>query len=157
MAGERFPQPVILFDGVCGLCNGAVRFVLRHDPAGRFRFAPLQSEFARTALDRHGADPSELSTVCLLLEPGTPRERLLAGSDAVLAAARELGGPWSLLALGRILPRALRDRAYRAVARNRYRWFGRYEACPLPGPDVRDRFIELGAAAEPARQRASGR
>jgi predicted DCC family thiol-disulfide oxidoreductase YuxK len=145
---DRASDPIVFYDGTCALCHGAVRFVLRHDPAGRFRFAALQSDFARAALGRHGRVPSELDTMYLLLAADTPRERLLARSDAILATLRELGGAWKLLAVVRALPRPLRDRAYAFVARHRYRWFGRYEQCPLPPPEVRERFID-GAVASP--------
>jgi predicted DCC family thiol-disulfide oxidoreductase YuxK len=117
-----------------------VRFVLRHDRRGRFRFAALQSRFAAEALARHTRDPRRLDTMYLLLDTGTPNERLLGKSDGLLAVLRELGGFWRVLALARVLPLALRDRGYDVLARNRYRWFGRYDACPIPPPDVRQRF-----------------
>lgn len=144
------PSPILFFDGVCGFCNRAVQFVLRHDRAARFRFAPLQGDLAHSLLARHGRDARDLDTMYLALDAGTDHERLLAKSDAVMAVLRELGGWWALLAAARIVPRALRDRAYDVVARNRYRWFGRYDACPLPAPGVRERFIGLDAeSAEP--------
>jgi predicted DCC family thiol-disulfide oxidoreductase YuxK len=149
--------PILLFDGVCGLCDRTVQFVLRHDPEGRFRFAPLQSEFAHAVLERHGRDPGELDTMYLVLDPGTPRERVLAKSDGVLAVLKGLGGAWPLLTIAGLLPRRLRDRAYDVVARNRYRWFGRYDQCPLPRPEVRERFIEIGAGSEPAGHLAGAR
>lgn len=146
------PHPVILYDGVCGLCDRSVRFVLRHDHAGRFRFAPLQGEFAARALARHGRDAADLDTVYLL-----DGERLLAKSDAVCAILDALGGAWRLLALLRVLPRALRDRAYDAVAGNRYRWFGRFDACALPPPHLRERFLAAGLDADaPAETGAPG-
>ncbi len=135
-------EPAVLFyDGVCGLCDRTVRFVLRHDRRRRFRFAPLQSPYAREALARHGRDARQLDTVALLLG-----EHLLEKSDAVGAILRELGGGWRLLALLRLLPRGLRDAAYDFVARHRYRWFGQYAACPLPSPELRERLAE-GAAS----------
>ncbi len=126
--------PILFYDGVCGLCNRAVQFVLRHDTAGRFRFAALQSDFARAVLGRHGRDARELDTMYLLLDAGSPSERLLAKSDGILTILGELGGVWKLPAIARVLPRALRDRAYDFVARNRYRWFGRSDRCALPPP-----------------------
>jgi len=145
MVDEGMP-PVLLFDGVCGLCNTAVQFVLRHDPSGRFRFAPLQSEFARRVLMRHGRDPRDLDTMYLVVGADTPHERLLAKSDGILAVLHGLGGGWRLLSLARILPRALRDRGYDRLARNRYRWFGRTQQCIVPRPEVRARFVDLGAS-----------
>jgi len=144
--------PIVFYDGVCAICNRGVQFVLRHDAAQRFRFAALQSQFARRALARHGRDPDEIETMGLLIDAGTPRERLLVKSDGIVALLRELGGGWRLLALAGLLPRALRDRAYDAFAHRRYRWFGHYDSCPLPPADARRRFID--AAEEPREERA---
>ena len=131
---------LILFDGVCNLCNGFVQFVIRHDPAGRFRFAALQSDAGRAVLAAHGVDAAaamaEPESVRLLHEG-----RLYSHSDAVLRIAHALGWPWRLLGVGRLLPRAWRDAAYRFVARHRYRWFGRQESCWLPTPELRARFL----------------
>jgi predicted DCC family thiol-disulfide oxidoreductase YuxK len=139
--------PILFYDGVCTFCNRAVQFVLRHDRRGGIRFAALQSPLAAEVLGRHGRDPADLDTMYLLLDPGTPREWLAEKSDAVLAVLRELGGPWALLAGLRMLPRGLRDRAYTAFVRNRYRWFGRYDACPMPPPEQRRRFADLSEDA----------
>jgi predicted DCC family thiol-disulfide oxidoreductase YuxK len=133
--------PVLLYDGVCGLCDRSVQFLLRHDTQARFRFAALQSEFARRVLSRHGRDPAKLDSMVLVLDPGLPMERLLDRSDGVLALLEELGGGWRLLAAAHVIPRSLRDRAYDFVARHRYGWFGRYDQCVLPSPSVRTRFI----------------
>jgi predicted DCC family thiol-disulfide oxidoreductase YuxK len=131
---------VIFYDGVCGFCDRTVRFVLRRDDQARFRFAPLQSDYAAAVLARHGRDAAGLDTVALLLDAGTERERLLVRSDAVLAILRRLGGVWTPLAGLRWLPRRWRDAAYDAFARRRYRWFGRFETCPLPPPALRARL-----------------
>jgi predicted DCC family thiol-disulfide oxidoreductase YuxK len=129
---------------VCGLCNGFVRFLLRRDRARRLRFASLQSGFARALLRRHGRDPDDLDTVYLVLDPGMPAERVLARAPAFLAVLPVLGGVWRLVAgaLG-LLPASVLDGVYRLVVRNRYRWFGRSDACVVPEPGVRDRFIEV--------------
>jgi len=129
-------HPVVLFDGVCNLCHATVRFVLEHDRAGHFRFAPLQSELGRTLLGAHGLDADALDNVVLVDAAGAH-----VRSDAVLRILRELGAPWRWLAALRFLPRALRDRGYDWIARNRYRWFGKKDACPLPRPEWRDRFL----------------
>ena len=139
-------EAVLFYDGVCGLCDRVVQFVLRRDHKDRFRFAALQGDFARAALARHGRTTEVLDTIYLVLDRGTPHERLLAKSDAALETARRLGFPWRLLWVLRVLPRAWRDLAYDAVARNRYRLFGRAEACILPSPEHRSKFI---ADAEP--------
>jgi predicted DCC family thiol-disulfide oxidoreductase YuxK len=139
-------HPIVFYDGVCGLCDRSVQFILRHDTARRFRFAALQSDFAGEILDRQGRDRRDLDTMYVVLDAGTPTEHLLAKSDAVLAVLHDLG--WRrLAAVAHALPRALRDRGYEFVARNRYRWFGRYEQCALPPPDVRERFVDLVARA----------
>ena len=134
--------PIVLYDGVCAVCDRGVQFVLRHDAERRFRFAALQSDFARRTLARHGRNSDALDTMCLLLDAGTPVERLLVKSDAILAVLRQLGDGWKLLAYAGFLPRAVRDRAYEAFVRRRYRWFGRYDSCALPAADVRERFID---------------
>ena len=131
---------LILFDGVCNLCNGFVQFVIRHDPAGRFRFAALQSAAGQAVLAAHGLDANAIATEpdSVLLELDG---RLYSHSGAVLRIARELGGPWRLLLAGYMLPRPWRDAAYRFVARHRYRWFGRQESCWLPTPELKARFM----------------
>ncbi|MPZ21786.1 MAG: DUF393 domain-containing protein [Luteitalea sp.] len=134
---HRLDHPIVLYDGVCGLCHRSVRFLLRHDPRGRLRFAALQSSLGRALLTRHHLAPDVLDTLVLI-----ERERASTRSDAVLGAARYLARPWRYLALLRVLPRAIRDRLYDRVARSRYRWFGRLDACPLPSPAHRARFLD---------------
>jgi predicted DCC family thiol-disulfide oxidoreductase YuxK len=146
--------PILFYDGVCGLCDRTVQFVLRHDRRGRVRFAALQSAYARRMLARHGRDPGRLDTMYLLLNPGAPAERLLDRSDGIMGVLQELGGFWRLSAALRVLPRVLRDRAYDLVARNRYRWFGRYDRCALPPPDLRGRFLDDGESNETAQHRS---
>jgi predicted DCC family thiol-disulfide oxidoreductase YuxK len=138
------PPPILLYDGVCGLCNGFVQFVLPRDRAAIFCFAALQSPLAASILARHGADPTDLDTVYVVINLNEPNESLLARSDAVLYVLKQLGGFWrfAALVLG-VVPRFLRNWAYRLVARTRYRIFGRYDACPLPTPETRARFLDL--------------
>jgi predicted DCC family thiol-disulfide oxidoreductase YuxK len=145
-AGADNEVDVLLYDGVCALCNGTVRFLVDRDRDRRFRYAALQSEFARAALAPYGEDPTELSTVFLIQRFGRPDERCLRRSRAALAAMKRLGGGWGLFArVLSVLPTFLLDAGYRMVARSRYRRFGRYDACPLPPPEHRDLFID-GAA-----------
>ena len=133
-------NPIILYDGVCGLCNRFVQFVLRHDRKDQFRFAPLQSNFARTILERHSLNPEVLDTVYVVFDYGQSSERLLSRSEAASAVLKELGGVWRLWAkLLDFLPKRFRDWRYALVARNRYRFFGKYETCPLPDPRDRDK------------------
>ena len=137
-------NPIILYDGVCGLCNRLVQFLLKHDEQGRLRFASLQSDFAARVLQRHGIDPKDLDTLHVIENYEQPGERVLQRSDAVLRAGRELGGLWGVLsALAKVIPRALRDVFYRFVARNRYRVFGKYDTCMLPQPNQRSRFLDV--------------
>ena len=136
--------PILFYDGVCGLCNTMVQFLLKHDKHGRLRFASLQSDFAEKVLRRHGFDPKDLDTLHVVENYEQSNERLLQRSDAVLRAGRELGCHWSVLAaIAKIVPRPLRDIAYRFVAQNRYRVFGKYETCMLPDPDQRSRFLDV--------------
>jgi predicted DCC family thiol-disulfide oxidoreductase YuxK len=137
-------NPIILYDGVCGLCNGLVQFLLKHDKDGRLRFASLQSDFAEKVLRRHGFDAKDLDTVHVVESYDQPGERVLQRSDAILRAGRELGGFWSgSSSVARIVPRALRDLVYRLVATNRYRVFGKYDSCMLPDPNQRSRFLDV--------------
>jgi predicted DCC family thiol-disulfide oxidoreductase YuxK len=129
-------SPVVLFDGVCNLCNGWVRFVLRRDPRRRFRFASLQSTFGAEVLQRHGLPDDYLGSI-LLLADGV----LFAKSDAVLRIAGQLRWPWPVLSVFVIVPRVLRDIVYDWVARNRYRWFGKSESCMLPSANDAARFL----------------
>jgi len=129
-------HPVILFDGSCGLCTRAVRFVLRHDPRGRFRFAALQSDTGRRLLEEAGRLPPDTDSV-MLIEPG----RLFIRSTAALRIARGLSGPWPLWYILIVVPRPLRDAVYRFVARRRTRWFGRPAYCPVPAPEWKERFL----------------
>ncbi|QLG63225.1 thiol-disulfide oxidoreductase DCC family protein [Halorarum salinum] len=130
-------HPVLLFDGVCNLCNGIVRFVVRFDDAGTFRFAPLQSAVGRALLERHGIDAGEFDSF-VLVEGDEAYEK----STAALRVARGLDGPWPLFRPLLFLPERLRDATYDLVAANRYRVFGRTDECQLPPPELRERFAE---------------
>ena len=139
-------NPIVLYDGVCGLCNRMTQFLLKRDRNDRLRFASLQSEFAAAILKRHGRDAQDLDTVYVVQDYGEPNERLLARSDAILSLPQELGGIWSLGGLLKVLPRFLRDSIYRLVARNRYRVFGKYESCMMPEPRYRRKFVDITPA-----------
>jgi predicted DCC family thiol-disulfide oxidoreductase YuxK len=145
MSGEVAPtgSAVLLYDGVCGLCNRLVRFVLARDFEGRVRFAPLQSAFAREALSRHGENAENLDTVFRMTGFGTQSERVFRRSRAVLRVLEELPAPWRSLAAFRALPPRVLDRLYDLVARSRYRIFGKSDRCELPPPEQRGRFIGL--------------
>jgi predicted DCC family thiol-disulfide oxidoreductase YuxK len=132
-------QRLILFDGVCNLCNASVLFVIDRDPNARFAFAPLQSAEAQRVLAERGHRTTPLSSV-LLVEGNRVYER----STAALRVARRLSGAWPLLYAFIVVPRPLRDAVYGLVARNRYRWFGREDACRVPTPELRARFLPRG-------------
>ena len=130
----------ILFDGVCNLCNGFVQFVIRRDPGAISASRPCKATPAGPCWLAHGLTPAAVAAdpeSVLLLSGG----RLYSHSAAVLRIAEGLGGAWRVAALGRVLPAAWRDAAYRFVARHRYRWFGRQESCMLPTPALKARFL----------------
>lgn len=129
---------IVLYDGVCNLCDGAVRFILPRDSRKIFRFASLQSAYAKSILAQHGIDDARALESIVFIENGRPY--LL--STGILRIARYLDFPWNLASLFIIVPRPFRDAVYRFIARNRYRWFGKEEVCLLPRPEWRDRFIE---------------
>jgi predicted DCC family thiol-disulfide oxidoreductase YuxK len=134
-------RAVLLYDGVCALCNGIVSLLLRHDKLEKLRYAPLQSALGREILGRFGQH-SLPDGVILVTDALTPRTRLYLRSDAVAAALRLLSTPWRLL--GRalmLLPRPLREWSYSIAARFRYPLFGRYNACPVPAPNQRSRLL----------------
>jgi predicted DCC family thiol-disulfide oxidoreductase YuxK len=139
------PLPLVFYDGVCGLCNRTVQFILKRDRREVFRFAPLQGPLANRILRAHGIDPSDLDTIYVAVNRDqSSNERLLARSDAAVFVLRELGGIWRVGAwFLRWLPGAVRDWGYNVIARNRYRMFGRYDTCPLPNESVRARFLDL--------------
>jgi predicted DCC family thiol-disulfide oxidoreductase YuxK len=129
--------PLILFDGVCNLCNGWVRFVIWCDPSGIFRFAAQQTPTGQAIIGEHLSGTTQSSSVILIED-----DSIYTESDAILQILARLGAPWSWIALLRILPRPARDACYRFIVRHRYQWFGRTEACQIPSADVRSRFVE---------------
>jgi predicted DCC family thiol-disulfide oxidoreductase YuxK len=127
---------IVLFDGVCNLCNGTVDFVIERDPRAYFRFAAIQSEPAQPLL-RQCRLPSRFLDNIVLVEDGS----CYAGSTAALRIVRHLRAPWPLLYTLVVVPRPLRDAVYFWIARNRYRWFGRRDSCRMPDPEVASRFL----------------
>ncbi len=132
------PYPILLFDGVCTLCDGAVQFVMRHDADERFRFASLQSEAATPYLKRAGLEADYLASLVLVDEAG----QIHVGAEAALEVGKRLDAPWRwLAAAGRVVPRPLREAVYRGVAKSRYRVFGKKDECRIPTPAERARFL----------------
>jgi predicted DCC family thiol-disulfide oxidoreductase YuxK len=133
---------VLLYDGVCGLCQHTVRWMLRHDPEGRLLFAPQQQPLAAEVFARHGLDMQQVNSAVLVSNFDKPTESLAIRSDAILGCLTILGGFWGVIArIARLIPLFLRDAAYRQLARYRLRLFGTVELCALPTPAERARFL----------------
>lgn len=132
---------IVVFDGVCVLCNGWVDFLLRHDRRGRYRFAAMQGEAGRRLLVAHGLDPDDPASFLLIEHDRGPDPRVSTGAVAVRRVLAGLGGAWRLAAVSALLPGPVREPLYRWIARNRYRWFGRRDACRLPDPAQAHRFL----------------
>jgi predicted DCC family thiol-disulfide oxidoreductase YuxK len=129
--------PILFYDGVCGLCDRLVQFVLTRDRRARFRFAALQSDVATQTLGHFGKNPDDLDTVYVLTDDG----RLLSKARAIFFALKQLGLPWSLVAVFGILPTVIVDWFYDRVAKNRYRLWGKRDSCRLPSAEERARFL----------------
>ena len=127
---------MLLFDGVCNLCNASVQWILKRDRKGVFKFAALQSDTGQMLLRQFGLSEKNFDTVVLVTDG-----RIFTRSDAALEIVQRIGGVWSLLAVFKIIPRSIRDTIYDWVARYRYRWFGKSEECMLPRPEWRERFV----------------
>ncbi len=131
-------KKLVLFDGVCNLCDNAVQFIIKHDKKDRFRFASLQSDLGKRLLEERGLDPDTIDSV-VLIDPGVAYYRK---SSAALEIARELSGGYSLLKNFLALPEGFRDLIYDLVANNRYKWFGKKEECMIPTPDLKQKFLD---------------
>lgn len=132
-------QPLILFDGVCNLCSHSIQFVIRHDKKNIYRFASLQSGFARSLLLKHELPPNDFETIVLIED-----SRIFTRSTAALRIARRLNGAWPLLYILVLVPRFIRDAVYRYISAHRYKWFGKKESCWLPSPELESKFVEHG-------------
>jgi predicted DCC family thiol-disulfide oxidoreductase YuxK len=138
----ELPAQLVLYDGVCGFCNGSVRWLIERDVDARLHYAPLQGETAAALRARHPEIPNELDTI-VFIESAPGGERVWLRSAAIFRVLRELSAPWRWLApLRWLLPRALWDVAYQAFAGRRYRWFGKLDVCPIPPPALRARFLD---------------
>ncbi|MBY6187607.1 DUF393 domain-containing protein [Marinobacter hydrocarbonoclasticus] len=134
----RLGNAIILFDGVCNLCNASVRFVAARDPSARYQFAPLQSRTARGLLADYPLP--ERGDSVILIQDGKAYQK----SEAALRIARHLSGLWPLLAVCLVIPRPIRDGVYDVIGRRRYRWFGRTDTCLLPSDALKSRFLDWG-------------
>ena len=133
---------LVLYDGVCGLCNRLLQFLLRHDKRGVFVFASLQSATGQALVERNGGNPHDLKSFYAVANYRTQDSRVFTRSDAALFVVGELGWPWRALRVMRVAPRGFRDRVYDLVARIRYRVFGKSEQCLMPLPEFRSRFVD---------------
>ena len=129
-------HPVILFDGVCNLCNGFVQFCIKNDTTGKLRYASLQSDIGQELLGQFGLKGAPISTVVLIEE-----KRHFTKSTAGLRIMRHFGGLWQLLYILMIVPKPIRNFVYDYIAKNRYKWFGQQESCWIPTPELQSRFL----------------
>ncbi|HEX6922319.1 MAG TPA: thiol-disulfide oxidoreductase DCC family protein [Bacillales bacterium] len=136
---ERYgvEKPVLLFDGVCNLCNGLVTFIIKRDPEARLMFASLQSEAGQELLRINGLSADGFDSVVYIYN-----QKVYTKSTAALHVFKILGGSWGLLYFFIIVPKPIRDVLYRWVASKRYKWFGKRAQCMVPTPDLRDRFLD---------------
>lgn len=130
-------KKIILFDGVCNLCNGSVQFVIKRDKKDVFRYAAIQSEVGEQLIAERHIDTSQVDSI-ILIEPGVA---YFTKSDAALEIAGELGGLWKLTSVFKWIPKSIRDVIYDFVARNRYKWFGKQESCMIPTPELKAKFL----------------
>lgn len=132
-----YTHPVVLFDGICNLCNSVVQLVIKHDKKKQFCFASLQSDFGQKVLQQFHLPATDFNSF-IYLENG----KLYTKSTGALRLAKKLGGFWKLLYGFMIVPPFIRNGVYNWVARNRYKWYGKQESCWLPTPDLRARFLQ---------------
>ncbi|WP_422354772.1 thiol-disulfide oxidoreductase DCC family protein [Roseivirga pacifica] len=130
-------QDVLLFDGVCNLCNGAVNFIIDHDPKGHFKFAALQSDFGQEKLKALGYSQQNFDSLVLL-----SGDKVYKKSSAALRIAKKLSGLYPLLYVFIIIPPFIRHGVYDIIAKNRYKWWGKRDSCRMPTPELRARFVD---------------
>ncbi len=130
-------KKIILFDGICNLCNSSIIFVIKHDSKELFRFAPLQSDIGQTLIKKHKIDPSKVDSIILV-----DQEKVHIKSSAALRIARHLSGGYSFLSIFLIFPAFLRNVIYDYIARNRYKWYGKKESCMIPTPELKAKFLD---------------
>ena len=136
-SSAALPENIVIFDGVCNLCEFSVNFIFEHDTAGQFSFTPAQSPLGASLLRHFGINTSRLDTVVLVRG-----ERAFTRSAAAIEIASILDTPWNLLAVFKAVPEPLRDMLYDLIAQNRYQLFGKKEECMLPSEELRRRFLE---------------
>lgn len=133
---KQSTHSIILFDGVCNLCNGAVNFVIKRDPVNVFKFAPLQEKQGALLLKTHAIDIQKLESIVLI-----ENEKVYIKSSAALRITKKLSGLWPLFFVLLIIPSFIRDGIYDIIAKNRYKWFGKKEQCMIPTPGLIEKFL----------------
>jgi len=136
-SNNQIAHPILFFDGVCNLCNSSVQFIIKRDKSNRFRFSSLQSSKSKELLPTDLVNTENLQTLVLLKD-----DKILTKSTAALNIARGLSGLWPILYIFMIIPKFLRDLAYDFIAKNRYKWFGKKDACMIPSPELKAKFID---------------
>ncbi|MET6990693.1 thiol-disulfide oxidoreductase DCC family protein [Sediminicola arcticus] len=131
-------KKIILFDGVCNLCNGAIQFIIKQDKSDNFRYAPLQSNIGRKFLQERNIDNAIIDSI-ILIEPGVA---YYTKSAAALKIGQDFGGAWKLLQILEWIPESISNFIYDLIAKNRYNWFGKKEACMIPTPELKAKFLE---------------
>lgn len=129
---------IVIFDGVCNFCNGAVNFIIKRDPNGVFAFTPMQSDLAQELMDKHEIHNVGIDTFLLI-----KNDQCFIFSSAAIEIAKDLTGFWYIFRIFELVPRAIRDFFYKAFARNRYTLFGRQETCMMPSKKTRSRFVGI--------------
>lgn len=138
--GKSLPEGkhIVLFDGVCNFCNDSVRFIIKRDKKDLYRFASLESDLGRQLTSERGIDTEQVDSI-ILIQPG---EAYYIKSDAALEIAKNMSGLYPILGICLYLPVGLRNLVYDYIARNRYKWFGKKEACPMPSKEEQDKFLD---------------
>jgi len=130
-------KQLILFDGVCNLCNSSIQYVIRHDQDDRFMFAPLQSDVGKQIIEKFNVDPSKTDSILLY----SKENGLSIKSSAALRIAKHLGFPRNLMTIFFIVPTFIRNWVYNYIAKNRYKWYGKKEECMIPTPELKSKFL----------------
>ncbi len=133
---QNYSSPIIIYDGVCHLCNSGVNFILKHDRNKIFRFTPFQSSFAKRLLNQNNVSINPTDTIILMMD-----EKFYSHADAGLKILLLFGGIWKLFYLLHLFPKFIRNGIYNIIARNRYKWFGKADSCLMPSPEISERFI----------------
>ena len=133
---DNIESPIVIFDGVCNLCEDSVSFVIARDPDAKFKFVSAQSAIGKELQDRYGIDAIEDETVILI-----KGDKVYTHSDAGLEIAKDLKGSWKYLHYAKVVPKPIRNWVYSTIAANRYNWFGQKNECMLPSPDIKARFL----------------